>query len=219
MTRVVITGVLSSLLVGFGALPAADAASWQDPPIPPIGGGSPQPKPSTQPEERDDAKLLRLHNSERSRHQLRTFTTDASLTSFARRRAAEMAKKESVWHSRNLPTGERWYIVGENVARATTIEEVFEAFLNSRAHRANVFRPAFRAIGIGVAESAGAKYVDVVYGQPWPAPATAAALPSLAAPWSPGAPAPATQGVPPARAVPTETQSVTVLVRLVALEQ
>jgi uncharacterized protein YkwD len=215
--RLFITGTLSAAILVIGALPAADAA-LQDSPIPPIGGGgspSPQPKPPPRPHERDDVKFLRLHNQERSRRNVHTLATESLLTSFAQHRAAEMANKEAVWHSRNLPAGEHWYVVGENVGRAETVEEVFERFLTSASHRANVFRSGFRAVGIGVAEHAGTKYVAVVYAQPWPARTAGASL--IALPAASGV----TAGTKPAplRPPPAETQSVTVLIRLVALEQ
>lgn len=214
------TSVTAALLIS-GALPGADAGSFEGP-IPPIGGSpsaSPTPKPSPKRYEAADAKLLRLHNAERAERGRGTLKTDASLTSFARRRAYEMAAKQDVWHSRNLPAGKRWYMVGENVGRATTVEEVFDGFLASSSHRANVLRAGFTSVGIGVAERAGSQYVAVVYGQPWPAsPAARARLVSGAALARPATPPAALRRVT-ARTAQGETQTVTVLVRLVALEQ
>lgn len=218
--RAAIAASATTAFLMLAALPGADAGSVNDPPpIPPIGGSaSPSPTPRPEPYEPDDEKLLRLHNEERTEHDRRALKTDASLTSFARRRAVEMASKEQVWHSRNLPAGERWYVVGENVGRAETVEEVFNAFLTSASHRANVFRPGFTSVGIGVSVRGGARYVAVVYGQPWPARAGVAppsASGSIAA--APGDAA----LVEPARARTPQGEMLTVavLVRLVALEQ
>lgn len=217
-----LTAIVTAGLV-VNAAPVTEAAVAGNPPVPPIvgPGSSPAPSPSPTPQPprvRDDARLLQLHNRYRAGRELVRLAPDASLTSFARRRAAEMAAREDVWHSRSLPAGERWAVCGENVGRASTVEEVFDGFLQSASHRANVARPGFRAVGIGVAETAGTKYVAVVYGEPWDVPAPAP--PAVAA--APAGPAVfVVAGLPhPAAASssPVAVQAVTYLVRLVALE-
>ena len=45
-----------------------------------------------------------------------------------------------------------WTNLGENIAYGQrTADEVFQAWMNSSGHRANILNPAFRDLGVGLA--------------------------------------------------------------------
>jgi uncharacterized protein YkwD len=68
--------------------------------------------------------------------------------------ADQIARSGALAHSTladGMPAG--WTKLGENVGRGSSIDAVFQGFLNSPGHRANLLDPAFNWVGTGVAVS------------------------------------------------------------------
>jgi uncharacterized protein YkwD len=79
--------------------------------------------------------------------------------------ADQLARHGSLSHS-SLSAGmpEGWTKLGENVGRGPSIDAVFQGFMGSPAHRANLVDPAYNWGGTGVAIGAdGTVYVVQVF--------------------------------------------------------
>jgi uncharacterized protein YkwD len=79
--------------------------------------------------------------------------------------ADELARNGSLSHS-NLPDGmpEGWMTLGENVGKGPSLDAVFQGFLQSPRHRANLLNGSFNWGGTGVAIGAdGTVFVVQVF--------------------------------------------------------
>jgi uncharacterized protein YkwD len=56
-----------------------------------------------------------------------------------------------------------WRMAGENVGTAGTVARVHRLFMLSRSHRANVLRPGFRTVGLGIVDAGGRLWVTQVF--------------------------------------------------------
>ena len=81
---------------------------------------------------------------------------DGELTSIAQSWSAHMASTGTLAHSPNLATGisSPWMKLGENVGTGPGNDPIWNAFVNSAHHYANIVDPAFNRVGVGVAYSA-----------------------------------------------------------------
>lgn len=109
-----------------------------------------------------EKEMVKLVNQERKKAGLKPLQVDPRLTTLAEKKAAEMAVKGYLSHK--SPTygfpedmvtnaGIAWRMCGENLAGNQTLEKAHEALMNSPGHRANILRPEFTHIGIGVVAS------------------------------------------------------------------
>jgi uncharacterized protein YkwD len=110
-----------------------------------------------------EINLLRAVNATRTAHGLRPVSLDARLTRAARAHSVEMLRggyfAHGNLHGRMVAFRVRGPFVGENLAwgngsyasPATVISE----WLRSPEHRANLLRPGFARIGIGVVTTSG----------------------------------------------------------------
>ena len=116
-------------------------------------------------------------NSARDAAGRSAYAVRADLVAVARRHAARMAARQSIWHNPNLGSEvDNWVNVGENVGMGDTVEVIHDAFMNSPTHRANILDRDFREIGVGTAMGADGKiYVAQVFRNPVPAAATTTA--------------------------------------------
>ena len=108
---------------------------------------------------RSEASLLRAVNATRASFGLRPVRFDATLERAARAHTGEMLRSGSFSHgdfrTRIIASGARGPVLGENLAwgvgsyasAATIVRE----WLASPEHRANLLRPGYRRIGIGIA--------------------------------------------------------------------
>lgn len=109
--------------------------------------------------------LLTLHNNRRRAIGVPALTLNSTLNQGADRYAEIMANQN--WFSHTRPSGLTWYQwwdgyypesldapaehIGENIARGyDTSSEVFNAWMASSGHRANIERSAFRKVGFGL---------------------------------------------------------------------
>ena len=98
-------------------------------------------------------------NRERQAQGLPTLAPDPELTEVARRHSADMFARGYFAHDtpegvspfdRMRESGVRFITAGENLALAPTIEVAHTGLMNSPGHRANILRPEFGRVGIGV---------------------------------------------------------------------
>ena len=88
-------------------------------------------------------------------------TVDGELTDIARRWSIGMAQQHAIFHNTQLDRQVRanWKKLGENVGTGPTVDDIFNAFLASPTHRANVVDPRFTKVGVGVvADASGQLY-------------------------------------------------------------
>jgi hypothetical protein len=94
---------------------------------------------------------LRMVNDLRSSRGLAPLQLDANLSSLAQRWSEKMAADGAISHDPNLAGGVTadWTKLGENVGTGTDRQGIWQAFLNSPPHLANLVDPQFTHIGIG----------------------------------------------------------------------
>jgi uncharacterized protein YkwD len=76
-----------------------------------------------------------------------------------------MAQAGALSHSSPLSAGvpAGWHVLGENVAYNSSLGAALTALENSPGHRANLLKPEFTSIGIGVVISGGRYWVTQVF--------------------------------------------------------
>jgi uncharacterized protein YkwD len=143
---------LASLVV---APPEAESDTTQPLPLgPPAGDLVPDPDA--------EARMLNLVNGARSQAGLRPLVADEQLRQIARAHSLEMFHLD--YFSHNSPTagspfdrmhaaGINFLVAGENLAYAPNVDVAHTGLMNSPGHRANVLRPEFGRVGIGVIRS------------------------------------------------------------------
>jgi len=106
-----------------------------------------------------EKQLLDLLNAERAKRGLQPLVADAKLTQVARQHSEEMLKLHYFAHESQATgspfdrmgrAGIRYRVAGENLAFAPNPERAHTGLMNSPEHRANILRPEFRKVGIGV---------------------------------------------------------------------
>ncbi|MBL0420187.1 CvpA family protein [Ramlibacter sp. AW1] len=112
-----------------------------------------------------EARMLGLVNQERARRGLPALQPDPDLTPVARAHSADMFARG--YFSHVSPDGSdpfdrirqaqvRYLTAGENLALARTLELAHQGLMESPGHRANILRPTFGRVGIGVLD--GGRY-------------------------------------------------------------
>ena len=118
-----------------------------------------------------------LINSERTRRGLRALSENPRLDFAATGHAVDMVRRHYFSHTSPEGTtfvdrirasgylsGARWWTVGENIAwgagTSATPSAIFNAWMNSPGHRANILSRSFRDTGIGVALGSPTGYRD-----------------------------------------------------------
>jgi uncharacterized protein YkwD len=101
-------------------------------------------------------RLLHLMNHDRAVRGLRPLTITPCAEDFARRWAQSMAKRNvlqhnpalsAMWSSANCRDAS---LLAENIGRsAASADAIYVAYLHSPLHRANLFNPKLRYVGIG----------------------------------------------------------------------
>src|SRR5687768_1441810 len=115
--------------------------------------GEPRPKPEL------EATMLELVNSERTTAGLQPLAPDPELTEVARRHSTDMFKRGYFAHvtpenrspfDRIREADIRFLTAGENLALAPTVQIAHAGLMKSPGHRANILRPTFGRVGIGI---------------------------------------------------------------------
>jgi uncharacterized YkwD family protein len=122
------------------------------------------PPPSAQLTADSDAeqRMLDLVNTERARTGLQPLAADERLRRVARAQSLEMFERDYFSHTsptagspfdRMHTAGITFQVAGENLAYAPNVEVAHQGLMNSPGHRANILRPEFGRVGIGVIRS------------------------------------------------------------------
>lgn len=113
--------------------------------------------------------FLDLHNAERASRGIHSLVRDEALTTYARDWSFEMEAK--VFSHSDLSVPGDWRGIGENIGwsqgSGSGCTNLHNGFMNSDGHRANILRPAYDRVGIGVVydtASNGIIWVTVVFG-------------------------------------------------------
>lgn len=149
-------------------------------------------------------------NALRQSKGLAALAIDPELVTNARNWSHVMADAGSIFHASDLSVGvsTSWELLGENVGVGGDVATLFDAFVASPTHYANIVDPSFKYIGVGVLWQNGRMWTVQRYRNPGtPAPVTsqipeqlASAEPTTAAP----EPEPTTT-TPPTSTPPTST--------------
>jgi uncharacterized protein YkwD/uncharacterized membrane protein required for colicin V production len=114
---------------------------------------NPKPRPDL------EVQMLELVNQERAAAGLAPLTPDPELTTVARQHSADMFARSYFSHhtpeggtpfDRLRNAGVRFLTAGENLALAPTLQLAHTGLMQSPGHRANILRPAFGRLGIGI---------------------------------------------------------------------
>jgi uncharacterized protein YkwD len=121
---------------------------------PPTGNLAPDPDA--------EQRMLDLVNGERARAGLQALAADERLRQVARAHSLEMFQLDYFSHTsptagspfdRMHAAGIPFLVAGENLAYAPNVESAHQGLMNSPGHRANILRPEFGRVGIGVIRS------------------------------------------------------------------
>ena len=113
----------------------------------------PRPKPQL------EAQMLELVNGDRKAAGLAPLAADAELTEVARRHSADMFRRGYFAHvtpenrsplDRIREANVRFFTAGENLALAPSVQIAHTGLMKSPGHRANILRPEFGRVGIGI---------------------------------------------------------------------
>ncbi|MHB1160499.1 MAG: CvpA family protein [Chloroflexota bacterium] len=115
-----------------------------------------------EPDPAAEERMLQLVNAEREKAGLRPLQMDEELRKVARAHSREMFEMSYFAHNspasgtpfdRMRKAGIPFGLAGENLAYAPNVQIAHEGLMNSPGHRANILRPEFRKVGIGVLKS------------------------------------------------------------------
>jgi hypothetical protein len=130
-------------------------------------------------------------NALRAQVGVQPLLVDAQLTGLAQNWANHMASVQQLSHS-SLTAGvtEKWSKLGENVGVGPGNDTIWNAFLHSSEHYANLVDPAFNRVGVGVAFGGGSEWTCHKFMQltgapvPTPPPVTTPRSTGLPTGWS-----------------------------------
>jgi hypothetical protein len=138
---------------------------------------------------------------------------DGELMGLAQGWAAHMASQGTLVHTPNMAAGisSNWTKLGENVGLGSSSDLIWNGFLNSPRHYANLTDPAFTHVGVGVVWVGGTQFVvhrfmgvaggggggGGSYEPPAPAPTPAPRRTAPAAPRTPAPTVPAVEDTAP----------------------
>lgn len=106
-----------------------------------------------------EQRMLELVNNERVANGLQPLAADPELTEVARKHSADMFARGYFAHDtpegltpfdRMQQANVRFLIAGENLALAPSVTVAHTGLMNSPGHRANILRPQFGRVGIGI---------------------------------------------------------------------
>ena len=110
--------------------------------------------------------MLSWINTARTNHGARVLVGGWRLRDLADAHSRQMADAGRIFHTPSL--GSRltfltWRTAGENVGAGTSMRNLYDAFMRSAPHRANILAGSYRRIGIGVYRAGGFLWVTLVF--------------------------------------------------------
>ena len=115
-----------------------------------------------------EQEIVRLVNAERAKAGLQPLSVDNRLTDIAREHSKLMLSRSTLSHQlsgeedvrhRVISSGIRFDMSGENVAYDRDAASAHNSLMHSPPHKANILRPEFTAIGVGVVRKGDSIYV------------------------------------------------------------
>lgn len=217
--KTIATLVLSgSLLLGIGTAQADEPTPGITTPVPPSTTTTVAPTTTTTsttvapaPESTPDAaraRMAELVNRARAEQGLPSLAPRADVTDIAMRWSESMAQAGGLSHNDAYfaPETRRRLnakVLGENVARAGTIDQAHDALMASEHHRANILDARFDVIGFGAVYQNGSWWVTQDFLQSRGEPAAAPVAAPDAAPAAPASAAPRPRAAARPQPVPT----------------
>jgi len=126
-----------------------------------ITNPTPPPQPPTPPPSSDFiTQLLTLHNNHRRTLGLGILTLNQAIINAAQKHTVWMNQNKTLSHFANgkgpgdriSAEGYKWSAYGENIASGyATPQAVFQGWLNSSGHRANIENSRYKDVGFGIA--------------------------------------------------------------------
>lgn len=115
----------------------------------------------------DASTFVAAVNAERGQRGLAPLSVAGDLSSVAQAWSQQMASSGTLAHNPNL-AGQvaGWRVIGENVGYGGTEAVVHQALMNSAPHKANILKPEYSQIGLGIATGRGSVWVTQVFRQP-----------------------------------------------------
>ena len=121
-----------------------------------------------------EASFADLISRERAGSGLTAYSRAEDLTEVARAHAGRMADDDRLYHNPNLREQvQNWDVVGENVGKGQTVDDIHQAFMQSDTHRREILSSRLTEVGVGVVRRDGLIWVSQVFRRPSPAPAPA----------------------------------------------
>lgn len=111
-------------------------------------------------------QMLALTNEDRAEHDRAALAMNARLARYAKRHSREMAEAGYLFHSEDLAAeldGLDWSMGGENVGVGSSLTDLQDAFMGSKAHRRNILRKGYDHAAIGIVKSDGTIWVTVIF--------------------------------------------------------
>jgi uncharacterized protein YkwD len=111
-------------------------------------------------------KMQQLLNQTRRNHGLRVLRMNANLSHFSYLHSKRMAYRNYLFHTGNLYRAVSAYrpsAWGENVGMAGALTRLRTLWMRSAGHRANILKPGYRRIGIGVVRARGLFWVTTIF--------------------------------------------------------
>jgi uncharacterized protein YkwD len=105
-----------------------------------------------------ETRITALINNARTSRGLPALTVAAGTTDLAREWSMNQAVKNTLYHNPGLVAGivahgsSTWHATAENVGRGYGADSLFNAYMNSPGHRANILDGTMRYLGIGWVE-------------------------------------------------------------------
>ena len=112
---------------------------------------------------RSEVCLMKRINRARRSRGMSGLSWDKQMSYVARRHANSMAARRSVYH--DYAVGQkitRWRRLGQNTGRGRRCRGIFRSFMQSSAHRANIFG-RWRHLGVGTYRAGGRLYVQQLF--------------------------------------------------------
>lgn len=100
----------------------------------------------------EESAFVSRINGLRQNKGLAPLAVSGNLTSIGRSWSQQMMERGSLSHNPNYArqVTADWVKLGENVGRGSSVDSLFQAFVNSSAHYRNLVDPAFTHVGVGV---------------------------------------------------------------------
>lgn len=128
-----------------------------------VGFMAPKHAEATSSYERSMASLI---NRARQHYGRSALSLNESLSNYARKHSATMAAQNRLFHNPYLATWLRswsYRILGENVGYGSSVRAVYDAFMRSAPHKANILDRRFRNVGVGMVSGGGRIWVTVIF--------------------------------------------------------